>query len=378
MSRIEAVTCRRVSVPLHTPFVTALRRTETMDTVVVQVRDSDGVLGWGEAPQVWQVTGESLAGAQDCLETMLAPRILGRDSDDLVPLLQDIASAVARNNGAKSALDVALHDLTARRRAVSMPVLLGANRHEVPTDVTVSAGGPDALAATAAARVGEGFTTLKLKVGTDAHTDVARVRAVREAVGPEVAIRLDANQGWTPRQAVTVIAALVDADLGVEFVEQPVAAADLAGLAWVTARSELPVMADESCYDLRDLVRIIAEHAADLVNIKLAKCGGLAPARALLDLARAHQVGAIVGSMMETHIGVGAAASLVAAYGTPATGTTLVSDLDAPWWAVGSPFTGGLRYARADSGVVVVLPDGPGMGIEGLRPPGGSAQTDVS
>ncbi len=373
MSRIESVTCRWLSVPLHTPFVTALRRTQTVDTVVVQVRDSDGVVGWGEAPQVWQVTGESLAGAQDCIETMLAPRLLGRSTDDLVPLLQDVAAAVARNAGAKAALDVALHDLTARRRGVSLPVLLGADRHEVPTDVTVSAGDPDALATTAVARVGDGFSTLKLKVGTDARTDVARVRAVREAVGPDVAIRLDANQGWTPRAAVTVIQALVDADLGVEFVEQPVAAADLAGLAWVTARADLPVMADESCYDLRDLVRIIADHAADLVNVKLAKCGGLAPARALIELARAHDVGAIVGSMMETHIGVGAAAALVAAYGTP-----LVSDLDAPWWAAGSPFVGGLRYARGDTGVVVVLPDGPGLGIEGLRPSGETARPAVS
>ena len=99
--------------------------------------------------------------------------------------------------------------------------------------------------------------------------------AVRAAVGPDVAIRLDANQGWTPREAVRVISTLEDLDLDVELVEQPVAAADLDGLAWVTARVGTPVMADESVYGVRDLVEVIRRRAADLVNVKLAKCGGL-------------------------------------------------------------------------------------------------------
>ena len=116
-------------------------------------------------------------------------------------------------------------------------------------------------------------------------------------------------------------------------------------------------MADESCFGLRDLSAVIERRAADLVNVKLAKCGGLRTARAMLELAAAHGVGSIVGSMMEGPIGVGAAASLVAAYGT-----TAVSDLDAAWWLAGSPVVGGLTY----DGATVVLPDAPGLGIEGL------------
>jgi L-alanine-DL-glutamate epimerase-like enolase superfamily enzyme len=198
---------------------------------------------------------------------------------------------------------------------------------------------------------------LKLKVGTDAATDVARVRAVRQAAGPGVRIRLDANQGWTPREAVGVITALEDAGLDIELVEQPVQAADLDGLAWVTSRVQTAVMADESVYGPRDLVEVIRRRAADLVNVKLAKCGGLSAARTLLDVAESHQVGTIVGSMMESHIGVGAAASLAAAYGTSAT-----SDLDAAWWAASSPVRGGLSY----DGATVVLPETPGLGIEEL------------
>ena len=358
MTRIAQVSTTRLSTPLHTPFVTALRRTTTTDTVVVRVTDDDGLTGWGEAPQVWQVTGESLAGAEACLMGPLASVVTGRDVDDLAATCRAVAGAVAANQGAKAALDVALHDLAARRRGVSLPVFLGAATHRVGTDVTLAAGEADGLAATAANRVADGFRVLKLKVGTDASTDVARVSAVRAAAGPGVTIRLDANQGWTPREAVRAIGTLEELELDVELVEQPVAAADLDGLAWVTARVNTPVMADESVYGLRDLVEVIRRRAADHVNVKLAKCGGLSVGRALLDLAHAHELGTVVGSMMETHLGVGAAASLAAACGT-----TAVSDLDAAWWAQESPFVGGLSY----DGAAVVLPETPGLGIEGIR-----------
>ena len=395
MSRVEALSCTRLRVPLHTPFVTALRRTEFTDTVVVRISDSDGNTGWGEAPQVWQVTGESLAGATACLEEMLAPLVIGRDVDDWQDVTAAVQRAVARNFGAKAAVDVALHDLVARRAGIPLAVLLsngasgsgcgsgsgswgdsglassadlrrpgddlgpdaGPARAFVATDVTLSAGTADELGHTAQQRVAEGFTTLKMKVGTDAATDVARVRAVRDAVGSDVTIRLDANQGWSPEDAVEVIRALERARLGVELVEQPVAGDDVEGLAWVRARVDLPIMADESVYGMRDLDRVLRLDAADMVNVKLAKCGSLGVARDLLGKAADHGVGTIVGSMMESHIGVGAAASLVAACQTSAT-----SDLDAAWWAARSPVVGGLVYESP----TVVLPSSPGLGISAL------------
>jgi o-succinylbenzoate synthase len=364
MTTVDRVTTTTSSVRLHTPFVTALRRTESTDTVVVTVTDSDGRTGWGEAPQVWQVTGESLAGATACIETMLAPALTGRrldDRDDLADAAAVVQRVVARNFGAKAAVDAALHDLVAQAEGTSVAAVLSARpdgiREVLTTDVTLSAGAADALADTARARVSDGFRTLKMKVGTDASTDVQRVAAVRDAVGPGVAIRLDANQGWTREEAVQVIRALEVADLGVEFVEQPVVADDVEGLAWVRERVGLPVMADESCYGPFDLERIIRLGAADLVNVKLAKCGSLRVGRDMLR--RAHEVGlrTIVGSMMESHVGVGAAAALVAAEPP-----TEVSDLDAAWWSVGSPVVGGISY----SGNAIRVPMVGGFGIRGF------------
>ena len=275
--------------------------------------------------------------------------------------------AVARNFGAKAAVDAALHDLVARAEGTSVAALLSARpdgiRDRLTTDVTLSAGAASALADTARERVAAGFTTLKMKVGTDASTDVQRVASVRDAVGPGVAIRLDANQGWTRDEAVSVIRALEVADLGVEFVEQPVVAEDVEGLAWVRARVGLPVMADESCYGAYDLERIIRLGAADLINVKLAKCGSLTVGRALLRRAEEAGLGTIVGSMMESQIGVGAAAALVAAQPT-----TEIPDLDAAWWSVASPVMGGITY----SGNEIRMPSEPGSGISGWATPGSS------
>jgi len=354
---IASVRTHRLSAPLHTPFVTALRRTATVETLVVEVADSDGRSGFGEAPQVWQVTGASVAGTDACVTEILGPLLVGRDPDDLVARCDEVRRAVAGNEAAKAAVDIALHDLAARRLDVPLVRLLGGVSLRVPTDVTLSAGDAVDLAAKAQQRATEGFTVLKLKVGADPAGDLGRVRAVRAAVGAGPKIRLDANQGWTPREAVRIIRDIEDAGLDVELVEQPVPHWDIEGLAWVSDRVDVPILADESVLGVRDLVEVIRRRAADMVNVKLAKCGGLGPARTLLDLATAHGMGTIVGSMMESQIGVGAAASLVAAYRTSA-----VSDLDAAWWLAWSPVQGGIRYDRA----TVVLPDRPGLGVTGL------------
>ncbi|MER6960082.1 dipeptide epimerase [Streptomyces sp. NPDC000618] len=354
---IAAVHVHRLVAPLHTPFVTALAHLTQVSTVVVEIVDHDGRSGFGEAPEVWTVTGSSLASSEACVTEVFAPLLIGRNADDLVENCRRVSRAVVGNEPAKAAVDIALHDLAAVRLGVPLVRLLGGSRLVVPTDVSLAVGTVDSLATAAKSRAAEGFDVLKVKVGTDAAMDIDRVTAVRRAVGPEVRIRLDANQGWTPREAVRVIRSLEDAGMGVEFVEQPVAYRDVEGLAWVSDRVETPIMADESVFDVRDLVEVIRRRAADLVNVKLAKSGGLSAARTLLELARAQGMGTIVGCMLESEIGTGAAASLVAAYGT-----TMVSDLDAVWWLRRPAVVGGMRYR----GATVVLPDAPGLGISGL------------
>jgi L-alanine-DL-glutamate epimerase-like enolase superfamily enzyme len=330
---IERLDVERLSLPLHTPFVTSLRRATTVETVVVRVVDSDGRVGLGEAPQVWQVTGDSVAGSVACLEGPLRDAVLGRPSGPTVtwPL---ISRAVAGNNAAKAALDSALHDLA------------GFHPGSVPTAVTLPVGDPAEVAEAARARVAEGFGALKLKVGTEPDLDLARVRAAREGA-PDATVRLDANQGWDCFDAVRVIRAIEDAGLDVELVEQPVRAHDLIGFAHVRRHVETPLMADESVFDLDDLVELVRLGAADQVNVKLAKAGGLTPALELARVARLHGVGVSVGCMLESQVGVRAAAALAVAVGVD-----VVADLDGAWWlAGGAPYAGLVTYA--DGQVVV-------------------------
>jgi len=325
---VAQVEVERLSLPLHSPFATARRQTTTADSVIVRVTDSDGRVGLGEAPQNWPVLGTSVAGAAACLEGPLRDAVLGRPAD-AGEAWPRIDRAAAGNGSAKGALDSALHDLA------------GLATGELPTLVTVPVGEPDQIAETARRRVAEGFRTLKIKVGTDAATDVARVRACREGAGPDVAIRVDANTGWDCVEAVRVIRALEDAGVGIELVEQPVGQRDFAGLAYVRRHVATPVMADESVFDLEDLVALVRHEAADLVNLKISKSGGLTPALELARVAHSHGLGVSVGCMIESAVGVSAAARLA-----QAAGCDLDPDLDGAWWlAPGAPYAERLSYA---------------------------------
>ena len=305
-STVESIEVEHRSLPLHTPFVTALRRATSIETVVVRVCDSAGRVGYGEAPQVWQVTGDSVAGSLACLEGPLREAVLGADVADAWPLVD---RAVVGNRSAKAALDSALHDLEDHG-----PLTL-------PTVLTLPLGDPDEVAATAAARVAEGFTHLKLKVGTSPDLDLARVRAARAS---GATVRVDANQGWDCHEAVRVLDTLAGE---IELVEQPVPAHDLLGLAHVRRHAAVPVMADESVFDLHDLVEVVRHDAADLVNLKLAKAGGVTPALELARVARLHGIGVTVGCMLESGVGVRAAARLAERIGCD-----VVPDLDGAWW----------------------------------------------
>jgi L-Ala-D/L-Glu epimerase / N-acetyl-D-glutamate racemase len=347
----------RVRVPLHTPFVTAVRRLSTVEATLVELRDEDGRSGWGEATENWKVTGASLAGAEAALSGPLREAVLGRDPDDLVALAQDIAGAVVGNEAAKSAVDCAVHDLAAVRLGVPLARLLGTTVSRVPTDVTLAAGTPDEMRAAAERRRAEGFRILKVKLG-DGGDDLRRLTGIGAAAGPDMRLRVDANQGWTAKQAIRLILAFEDTGLDIELIEQPVPAGDLDGLAQVTRSVGIPVMADESVWSPADALRVARERSADLINIKLAKCGGIGPARRLMAVAEAAGTGVMFGSMMETHVGIAATAAL-AATADPA---RIVPDLDAAWWLKAAPVRGGVSY----DGPFVDLSPLPGLGIVAL------------
>ena len=373
MPRIHSVTIHRRSVPLVRPFVTAVRVSNQVDAVLVEVRDGDGRSGWGEAPTSWRVTGESVASVAAAVEGPLSAAVVGLPADDPAEASAALEQAVVRNSSARMAVECAVYDLAARGAGLPLFRYLGGRENALRTDMTLSAAATATeareLVRTAVEQVAAGFSTLKVKTGAGAD-DVAVLAALRQAVGPHVTLRADANQGWTPQQAVAIISAWEDAGVGVELVEQPVHRDDLEGLAFVTARVATPVLADETVWTRRDLRQVIASHAADMVNIKLAKTGGLHEALALARLAADCGVGVFVGCMSETHVGIAAAAALASALAGPAGlaglagpgGAGVPQDLDAGLWLTASPVDGGVAY----EGESITLPEAPGTGIHGL------------
>jgi len=346
MPRLVEVAVARLATPLHTPFTTALRRATALASVVVRLTDADGRTGYGEAPQVWRITGESLVGIEACVLGPLADVLLAWEPDAPLPLLAGaLEDAVVGNSGAKAACEIAATDLAARRLGQPLHRLLGASASSVATDVTVAA---DAAPETTAKHTADGFRHLKVKVGVDPD-DIARVRRIHEQAPEPVRIRIDANQGWDVETAIGAVTAWLDAGVDVELLEQPLARADLRGHAALRRALPVPVMLDESVFSAIDLQRALDAGSADMVNVKLAKCGGLHAGIALARQAQEAGLGVMVGSMLESDLGVSAAAALAATVAPDA-----VHDLDTAWWSIDTgageptPYEGS-RYRLAES-----------------------------
>jgi L-alanine-DL-glutamate epimerase-like enolase superfamily enzyme len=354
---VERVSCHPHRAPLLRPFVTAARRTEAVEYVVVEVRLSDGTVGQGSAAETVAVTGES---AQTILDAVNGPlRHALEGATGTIPELSDlVAGSLDGATSAKSAVDVALYDAWGRSVETPLSTLLGGGTGSLENDMTVSLEDPATMARHATEAAAAGYRILKIKLGQDTDEDRRRLDAVLTAV-PHARLRLDANQGWDVPGAVKVITTLESDGLPVDLVEQPVRAADLTGLAEVRRSVSTPVMADESVWSVTDAERIIDLGAADLLNIKLAKTGGVTEAVRIADLAHEAGLGCMVGSMMEPRISIAAAAHVAAAH--PA--VTMI-DLDAPEWFTSGLPAGGFRQ----NGRMLELLGGPGLGLDLLHP----------
>lgn len=353
IARVEVAPIR---LTLREPFAVAYATQHDIPTILVRVSTAEGAVGWGEATPDPNVTGETFASAHAMLVADLAPALVGRDARDREGAVRALDALVDAAPAAKAALDIALHDLVARAAGLPLWALLGGrSTPHLTISRVVSMAAPDAMAAAAARHVADGFATVKLKVGDPANPmlDVARVAAVRAAVGPHVGIKVDANQGWrTAGVAIPAVRAMLASRP--DYVEQPVDQHDLDGLAEVRRLTGATIMADEAVHGVREMARVVALRAADLVNIKLMKTGGLVNALRVNAVAEAAGVGAQVGTMVESSVASAAGLHLATALANVRTvemgGPLMITD------DVGDLRT---RYA-CDR---ITLPDAPGLGV---------------
>lgn len=361
--KITEVRLGIVRVPLRTPFRTALRTVESVEDIIVSIHTDSAHVGYGEAAPTALITGDTRGAIVGAISEVIAPRLVGREIADLNALTALVQSALARNTSAKAAVEIALYDLFAQLHGAPLYRILGGGDPVLGTDITISVDAIDTMVADALSAVDRGYASLKIKVGTDPVTDLARIHAVHAAVDGRASLRLDANQGWTPKQAVRAMRQLEDAGIHAELLEQPVRAHDLEGLKYVTDHVHTPVMADESVFRPVELIELIRMRAADIVNIKLMKSGGLSNAIKLADIAGLHGMGCMMGCMIETSISVSAAAHLAVAKSDIVTRV----DLDGPALCAWNPVEGGATF----DGPAIRLGDAPGLGIRsivGLEP----------
>lgn len=357
--KITDIKLGMLRVPLKTPFKTALRTVEAVEDIVVCIHTDTGHVGYGEAPATAVITGDTHGSIVEAIRKFIAPRLIGQEVANLNRITQLIQEALEKNTSAKAAVEIAVYDLFGQLYGAPLYKMLGGGDPVITTDITISVDYIDKMVADSISAVERGFESLKIKVGKDIGVDVERVKAIYAAVEGRALLRLDANQGWTAKQAVHAITLLEDAGVRLELVEQPVKAQDLDGMKYVTERVHTPIMADESVFGPTEVIELIRMRAADIINIKLMKTGGLSNAVRIADIAALYGMECMIGCMLESSISVAAAVHLAVA---KANAITRV-DLDGPSLCAFNPVDGGVIFNESEISVT----DAPGLGIREIR-----------
>lgn len=356
MDTVSRITATALQMKLANPLATSKRTYGTLDFIVVGAECDKGMTGWGEARECTHITGETLTGILEAINAHLGPAVTGLEPGDLDHAHQRMNTAMMNNTAAKSAIDMALHDLAGQLAGLPVSRLLGGGpRGPIETSKAVSIGTTEAMITQAREYVMAGFKTLKLKTGLDEPAELAAIAAIRQAVGPDINLKLDANQSWSLHQATRFLAAVERH--GIQMVEQPLPAWDFAGHAELRRRTPIPVMLDEGVHGSRDAQRAIETGAADMVNIKLIKTGGLAPARNLTAICEAAGIDCQIGTL-DTSIGSAAAAHLV--HACPA---IRYAEINGPT-RLARDLATGLQVQDGH----VILQEGSGLGIQIDRP----------
>ncbi len=352
--KIAKIETAEVNIPLVTPFKTALRTVDSVNDIVVRITVDDGQRGYGEAPPTAVITGETKGSIRCAIEEFIAPPLIGMEIENLDGIMRVLHKSMVKNTSAKAAVDMAVYDLFAKSCGKPLYQVLGGCKGEIETDLTISINETEEMVKDSLLAIQQGFKILKIKVGKEGQKDVERIKAVRHAVGPDVKLRIDANQGWSAKDAVRIIRKLEDMGIDMDLVEQPVSAHDFEGMKFVTSQVQTPILADESVFSAMDAIHIIKERAADLINIKLMKTGGIYEALKVCAIAECYEVECMIGCMLESKIAVSAAAHLAAAKGV-----ITRADLDGPSLCSEDPYSGGPAFM----GSRILLNAKPGLGI---------------
>lgn len=352
MATIIQTEVYKFNVPLKAPFITAFGKEENAENIVVVIRTDKGISGFGECNPFLPINGESIDTCYS-VARYFATLLKGANALKIEDCLAKMDHFIYANQSIKSAFDMALHDIASQWAGLPLYKFLGGKKNkDLYTDYTVSIGEVKKMVYDAIKIKSDGYPAIKIKVGEGAEPDIERVKAIRAAVGKDIPLRLDANQGWSTEDAKTILKALKKE--GIQYCEEPIARKHFHELKKLRKNSPIPIMADESCCDHLDARILIEMEACDKFNIKVGKAGSLQIARKILKLAEKAGMECQIGAFMESRLGM-------TAFGHLALSSSAVKycDFDTPLMHAEDYVTGGITYHENGR---MSMPETPGLG----------------
>ena len=337
---------------LKSPFIISLGPLTHAENVIVIIETKEGIIGTGECSPFMAINGESMETGM-VVGKYLATMLKGKNALDIEGCHNAMNSVIYGNNSIKSAFDMALYDIASQQAGLPLYAFLGgSNNKALVTDYTVSFKDAATMAVDAATIQAKGFTVIKVKLGGTKEDDIERIRQIREAVGMEIPIRIDANQGWNRADAIEILIALKP--YKIQHCEEPIPRWDFMELPFIKQKSPIKIMADESCCDEHDAKRLLDLGACDLLNVKLGKSSGIFRAEKIIALSEQRGIQIQMGGFLESRVGFTAAAHVALS-----SDTIIHCDFDTPLMFEEDPVENGIHYTNKGE---IIMPEAAGLG----------------
>ena len=350
--KIKEIAIYQSPIKLKEPFIISLGRHYYAENIIVTITSDDGLMGFGECCPFKTINGESMKSGF-VVGQNLAEALIGKSPLDIAHCAAIMDAVIYGNSSIKSAFDIALHDIAAQHARVPLYAFLkGKNDKTLTTDYTISIGEAEKMAVDAAKIITNGFQFIKVKLGGTKAEDLKRIQKIRSAVGMEIPIRIDANQGWKSEEAVDILKAL--APYNIQHCEEPIARWDFMELPRIKQESPISIMADESCCDHHDAKRLINLSACDQINVKLGKSSGIYKALKIIRLAEEANMNMQVGGFLESRLTFTASAHLALC-----SDNIVHCDFDSPLMLDEDPVIGGIQYSSKGE---IIVPEQIGLG----------------
>jgi len=336
--KISEIQICKSPIKLAKPFVISLGPLAYAPNIIIKIKTDQGLIGFGECSPFMTINGESIDTAY-IVGQYLAKKLIGQNPIKLNQCEDQLDSVIYHNYSIKSAFSIALHDIASQKAQMPLYEFLGGkHRADIITDYTVSFGPIESMANDASEIKQKGFQIIKVKLGGKIDEDLLRIKAIRNKIGNEIPLRLDANQGWSIKDAVVILQQLEG--FNIEHCEEPISRDRFHELHDVSNNVSIPIMADESCCSYFDAVRLIENKSCGRLNVKLGKSGSIIEALKIIKYAEAHHIPVQIGGFLESRLGFTASAHL--GLSSP---TVQYFDFDTPLMQTANPITGGIEYS---------------------------------